>query len=312
MTSHSELIMMKKNEFADVLDVSRSVETERASQMAKSTWISVAVNIGLSAAQIATGVATASQGLIADGVHSLSDLVADGVVLLANRESSKEADAEHPYGHHRFETAASLILGLLLLATGLGIGWNAIGKLMHPEAIPRVGIAALWVAIGALIAKECLFRYLLHTAKQLQSSMLIANAWHARSDAASSLVVGIGIVGNLAGYPILDPLAAVIVGLIIVKMGGRFAYDALHDLVDRAAEKTQVDAIRQTLLATPGVRGIHDLRTRKLGDMIAVDTHIEVDGSITIREGHDIVTQARLSVAAKHRVISLMAHLDPV
>ncbi len=303
---------MKKNELADVLDVTPSSDARRASQMAKTTWISVMVNVGLSIAQVITGFATASQGLIADGVHSLSDLVADGVVLLANREGSKEADAEHPYGHYRFETAASLILGLLLLATGFGIGWNAISKLMHPDVIPRVGIAALWVAIGALITKESLFRYMLHTAKQLQSSMMIANAWHARSDAASSLVVGIGIIGNLAGYPILDPLAAVIVGLIIIKMGGGFAYDALHDLVDRAAEQTQVDAIRQTLLATPGVRGVHDLRTRKMGDMIAVDTHIEVDGAITIREGHDIVTQARLSVAEKHRVISLMAHLDPV
>ena len=155
-------------------------------------------------------------------MHSLSDLIADGVVLLANREGSKEADAEHPYGHHRFEAAASLILGMLLLATGAGIGWSAVGKLLHPDVIQQVGAAALWVAVTALIAKECPFRYMLHIAQRFQSSLLIANAWHARSDAASSLVVCVGIIGNLAGYPIFDPLAAVVVGVIIMKMGGEF------------------------------------------------------------------------------------------
>ena len=284
----------------------------RSREVAAATWLSVAVNIILSSTQVVVGVLASSQGLIADGVHSLSDLIADGVVLLANRESTKAADAEHPYGHHRFETAASLILGLLLLVTGIGIGWNAVGKLLHPESIARVGIIALWVAIIALIAKEVLFRTMLHKARRLQSSLLVANAWHARSDAASSLIVGLGIIGNLVGYPIFDPLAAVVVGLIIIKMGGAFAYHALNDLVDHSAEQTQVDAIRQTLLSIPGVLGIHDLRTRKMGDLIAVDTHIEVDGSITVREGHDIATLARERVLENHRVVSLMAHLDPV
>ena len=303
---------MQKSKVADAIEPPDTSSTARSTEMATTTWVSVVVNIGLSAAQIATGIVSSSQGLIADGVHSLSDLIADGVVLLANRESSKEADAEHPYGHHRFETVASLILGLLLLMTGIGIAWSGVGKLLHPETIQRVGIAALWVALCALVAKECLFRYMLHTARRLQSSLLVANAWHARSDAASSLVVSLGIIGNLAGYPILDPLAAVVVGLVIMKMGGAFSYHALHDLVDRSAETTQVDAIRQTLLTTPGVRDIHDLRTRKMGDLIAVDVHFEVDGDITVREGHDIVSLARQRVVEHHRVISLMAHLDPV
>ena len=303
---------MKKTDLTAKVDAHDAIAAQRSSAMTMTTCVSVIVNIALSVAQVVTGLVASSQGLIADGVHSLSDLVADGVVLLANRESSKEADAEHPYGHHRFETAASLILGILLLATGIGIGWNAVGKLLHPETIQRVELLALWVAIGALITKECLFRYMLHTAQKLQSSLLVANAWHARSDAASSLVVGIGIIGNLAGYPIFDPLAAVVVGLIIMKMGGGFAYHALHDLVDRAAEQTQVEAIRQTLLSTPGVLGVHDLRTRKMADLIAVDAHIEVDGSITVRAGHEITKIARLRLMEHHRVISLMAHLDPV
>lgn len=303
--------MQKTDSVNDANDLQSPVAI-RSREMAVTTWVSVAVNIVLSAVQVVVGMIASSQGLIADGVHSLSDLIADGVVLLANRESSKEADAEHPYGHHRFETAASLILGLLLLLTGIGIGWSAIGKLMHPEAIQRVGIVALWVAVAALLAKEGLFRYMLHTARRLESSLLIANAWHARSDAASSLVVAVGIIGNLAGYPIFDPLAAIVVGLIIIKMGGAFAYHALHDLVDRAPEQTHVDAIRRTLLSTPGVLGVHDLRTRKMGDLIAVDTHIEVDGSISVKDGHEIAVQARLRLMEQHRVVSLMAHLDPV
>jgi len=152
----------------------------------------------------------------------LSDLIADFVVLLAGHQSKKDADDDHPYGHHRFETAASLVLGALLLAVGVGMLWSALRKLEDPRSVQRVHIVALGVVSVALIAKELLFRYMLSVAKRVKSSMLVANAWHARSDAASSLVVGIGVVGNLAGYPILDPIAALIVGVMVAKMGWEF------------------------------------------------------------------------------------------
>lgn len=177
---------------------------ERAAAASRSTWVSVGVNVVLTAAQISVGIFSKSQGLIADGIHSLSDLVSDFVVLFANHHSKKDADEDHPYGHHRFETAASLALGLILLAVGVGMLWSAFRKLEAPELVPQVHVVALWVAGGALVSKELLFRYMLAVAKRVKSSMLVANAWHARSDAASSLVVGIGIIGNLAGYPILD------------------------------------------------------------------------------------------------------------
>lgn len=175
----------------------------------------------------------------------------------------------------------------------------------------RVHIAALCVAIGALIAKELLFRYMLAMATRVKSSMLVANAWHARSDAASSLVVGVGIVGNLAGYPILDPIAALIVGLLVFKMGWQFGWDALHDLMDRSADEHEVTAVRQTLLATPGVIGVHDLRTRKMGDMIVADVHIEVDAAISVEAGHQIAVAARQQVLTRHRVLNVMTHVDP-
>ena len=284
---------------------------ERAAAASRSTWVSVVVNVLLSTAQIVVGVLSKSQGLIADGIHSLSDLVSDFVVLLANRHSQKDADEDHPYGHQRFETAASLALGVILLAVGAGMLWSAAVKLENPEAIPQVHIVALWVALGALVAKELLFRYMLKVAKRVKSSMLVANAWHARSDAASSLVVSVGIVGNLLGYPILDPIAALIVGFMVAKMGWGFDWDALHDLMDRAVDEAETAAIRSTIADTPGVKAVHDIRTRKMGDMIVADAHIEVDAQLTVEAGHDIAVEARRRVMQRHRVLNLMTHVDP-
>lgn len=284
---------------------------ERNAAAARSTWTSVVVNLALTALQISVGIFGKSQALIADGIHSLSDLVADFVVLFASHHSKKDADEDHPYGHQRFETAASLILGMLLLAVGIGMLWSAFRKLESPESVPQVHSIALWVAGSALISKELLFRYMLKIAQKVKSSMLVANAWHARSDAASSLVVALGIIGNLAGYPILDPIAALIVGFMVAKMGWEFSWEALHDLMDRAADDQEVQAIRQTLLETPGVIDVHDVHTRKMGDMIVVDAHIEVDATITVEAGHDIAVEARQRVMLRHRVLNLMTHIDP-
>ena len=284
---------------------------DRARAASRSTWVSVVVNVALSTAQIVTGVLAQSQGLIADGLHSLSDLVGDFVVLLAGKQAGKAADAGHPYGHQRFETAASLALGGLLLAVGIGMLWSAVTKLQAPQGIAQVHAIALWVALGSLVAKELLFRYMLAVAQRVKSSLLVANAWHARSDAASSLVVSIGIVGNLMGYPLLDPIAALIVGFMVGRMGWSFAWDALHDLMDRSADDEEVAAIRKTLASTPGVLGVHDIRTRKMGDMIVVDAHLEVHAHITVEAGHDIALQARHRVMQRHRVLNLMTHVDP-
>ncbi|MBJ2165456.1 cation transporter [Acidovorax sp. IB03] len=302
---------MNFNELDDTEDTEHTPQ-ERAAAASRSTWVSVVVNLVLSTVQIVVGVWAKSQSLIADGIHSLSDLVADFVVLFANHHSQKDADEDHPYGHQRFETAASLVLGLLLLAVGVGMVWSAVVKLENPESVPQVHSVALWVAGVALVGKEVLFRYMLAVAKKVKSSMLVANAWHARSDAASSLVVGVGIAGNLAGYPILDPIAALIVGFMVGKMGWEFGWDAMHDLMDRAVDEQEVQAIRQTLLDTPGVAGVHDVRTRKMGDMVVVvDAHLEVDAQITVEEGHDIAVEARQRVMQRHRVLNLMTHVDP-
>lgn len=167
---------MNFNELDDTEDTEHTPQ-ERAAAASRSTWVSVVVNLVLSTVQIVVGVWAKSQSLIADGIHSLSDLVADFVVLFANHHSQKDADEDHPYGHQRFETAASLVLGLLLLAVGVGMVWSAVVKLENPESVPQVHSVALWVAGGALVGKELLFRYMLAVAKKVKSSMLVANAW---------------------------------------------------------------------------------------------------------------------------------------
>ena len=285
---------------------------QRAQAASKTTWVSVWVNLFLSIFQIVVGIFSKSQGLIADGIHTLSDLVSDFIVLFANHHSKKEADEDHPFGHHRFETAATFILGLLLLGVGIGMLIMATNKIINPEHIPKVQAVALYIAMLALVGKELLFRYMLKVAKKVKSSMLVANAWHARSDAASSLVVLVGIAGNLLGYPILDPIAALVVGLMIIKMGWEFAWQALNDLMDRAADEHEIKAIEQTFLSTDGILGVHNIRTRKMGDMIIVDAHIEVDGNLSVHQGHDIAVNARNLVMKKHPVIDVITHMDPV
>lgn len=287
-------------------------ELERSMAAARSTLVSVAVNLFLSLLQLIVGIVAKSQALIADSIHSLSDLISDAIVLIANKHSSKAPDAEHPYGHHRFETAATLAVGVILIAVGLGMLWSSFIKLQNPGLIQTVHLLALPIAVFALIAKELLFRYLLRVAKRVRSTMLVANAWHARSDAASSLVVAVAIVANLMGLPIADPIAVLIVGLLILRMGWRFASGAFNDLMDQAVDDATEAKITKIILDTPGIAGLHDLKTRKLGDMIWVEVDLEMDGRLSIYEGHAIAEEARRRVMAALPVLEVMTHFDPV
>jgi len=296
----------------DLIENPEDVSAEKQSAAKKSTLVSVAVNLALTVSQIFAGLLSGSQGLVADGIHSLSDLVADFVVLFANHHSAKDADEDHHYGHQRYETAASLFLGVSLLVVGLGMLWSAGHKIVNPIAASQISILALYVALGSLAAKEILFRYMLAVAERVRSSMLVANAWHARSDAASSLVVSVGIVGALFGFPILDSVGALIVGLMIVRTGWSFSWDALNDLMDRAVSEEEHQHIEKIILSTEGVLGCHDLRTRKMGDMILVDVHIEVDANATVQVGHDIALAAANQVKAELPVLNVMTHIDPI
>lgn len=287
-----------------------SVESNRL--VRRSVNVSMGVNVLLSFAQIVVGVVANSHSLLVDGFHSLSDLLSDFLVLFVARHSIRAADDNHPYGHARLETLATLALGLMLVAIGGAFLYSAGEKAMHlGEALP-VGMTALYVAIGALAAKEWLFRYMLRAAKRANSAMLIANAWHSRSDAASSLVVAIGIGGSLLGFVYADLLAAAIVGALIIKMGWEFSRGALEELVDHGADAAKTEEIRSAIRQTPGVLDLHDLRTRRMADRILVDAHVHVAPRISVSEGHRIAELVRNNVRRScASVLDVLVHIDP-
>ncbi len=275
------------------------------------TWVSVSVNAVLTAMQMVVGFVAHSQSLIADATHTFADIISDAFVLYANRKGAEGVDANHPYGHGRYETAASLVLGLLLAGTGVGILISAAGRLSDLANLPPVGMAALWAALFTLAAKEGLFRYMLRTAERLRSPMLVANAWHARADALSSLVVAAGIGGALLGFNFADAVAAIIVGAMIVRAGLRFTWEAMRELIDTGLTAEEVAAIRKTVITSPGVRGLHELRTRHMAHQVLVDAHVQVDPRISVSEGHWIAETARNQVLDSHpEVLDVLVHVD--
>ena len=283
----------------------------RSENVRKVTLTGVAINTGLALGQIVIGIFAHAQSLVADAVHTLSDLLADAMVLYANHHGAEPADHDHPYGHGRIETIASMALGALLVAVGIGFLVSSALRIQGLDELPELHPAALYMAGLTLLAKEGLFRYMRRAARRLRSSMLEANAWHARSDAASSLVVAIGIGGSLAGYPLLEPLAAVLVGFMIMRMGARLALGAGRELIDTGLDAEELEAMRRSLLGTPGVAGLHELRTRRMGPKVLVDAHVQVDPHITVSEGHRIAESARLRLR-RHRedVQDVLVHVD--
>ena len=296
---------------SDTLAAEALAKQERFDEGQRITWVSVAVNIVLTAMQLVVGFVAHSQSLIADAMHTLSDIVSDAFVLFANRKGAEAADEDHPYGHGRFETAASLVLGLLLAGTGAGILIAAAGRLQDIGSAPPVGVAAMWAAIFTLAAKEGLFRYMLAKAERLRSPMLVANAWHARADALSSLVVAAGIAGALIGFNFADAVAAIIVGAMIVHAGFKFAWAAIRELIDTGLSAQEVDAIRQTIASTSGVLSMHELRTRRMAHQVLVDAHVQVNPRISVSEGHRVAESARQRVLESHpEVLDVLVHID--
>jgi cation diffusion facilitator family transporter len=285
---------------------------DRAIEAQKATWVSVAVNLVMTIFQVVVGYLAHSQSLIAHGLHSFSDLLSDFLVIYATRQSAHPADSAHPYGHARIETAATFILGLSLTTIGGGILWESGMRLQHIDALPDVALSALWVAIATVISKEVLYRYLINVGERLRSQLMIANALHTRADAASALVVVVGIGGALLGWSFLDLLAAALMGFMILRMGLGLAWGAMKELIDTGLDEAQVAAIHATVLATPGVLGLHELRTRRMAHQALVDAHVQVDARISVSEGHRIAESARARVLREHpEVLDVLVHIDP-
>ncbi len=293
----------------DVFD-SSSPERYRASR--RVTAVSLGINSLLSLGQILGGVFGHSQALIADGVHTLSDIITDSMVLFALKHGAKEADEEHPYGHGRIETAVTVVLGAMLIAVAIGIAINAGLRLANPESIPIPAMATLIVAIITIVSKEGLFRYTMHTARRYQSNLLRANAWHHRSDAISSVIVFLGIGGSLLGWRYLDGLAAVGVAMMVAKIGWELAWSSVKELIDTALDADIVAEIKASILAMDDVKSLHMLRTRRAGGQALADVHIIVDSDISVSEGHHISENVRARLIEKFDAITdVTVHIDP-
>lgn len=285
--------------------------SDRFWQAKKVTLIGAAVNALLGLIKLAGGALFHSHALVADGFHSLSDLLTDAMVLFASKYGSQDADDRHPYGHQRFETAATLLLALLLILAGVSISWDAIYELLY-EPLETPGRWTLAIAIMSIIANELLFHYTKYVGEKIKSALVIANAWHHRSDAASSAVVAIGLLGSLAGFAWLDTVAAVIVGIMIVKMGLSYGWNSVKELVDTAVEPEVVAKITRIIEKFDDVKKIHQLRSRMMGGDVLIDVHILVDPRISVSEGHYIAQHVHHALVNQfERVKDVIVHVDP-
>ena len=276
------------------------------------TYVGALVNIFLTIIKIGMGVLGQSASLIADGVHSLSDLISDFFVIIAIKLGSREPDHDHPYGHRRFETMATVLLGLGLVVVAGGIAWDATERLIHTERLLHPNRDTLGIAIVSILANEWLFHYTKRVGEVTRSKLLLANAWHHRSDAFSSIVVLIGIAAVFLGYPFADAIAAVIVALMIAKMGVTLVLESINELVDTSLPEDYVKEIRRVIKQTYGVQSIHLLRTRRMGEDAYVDAHIVVDSRISVSEGHMIGDTVRDNLKNEFDdVVDVLVHIDP-
>lgn len=271
--------------------------------------LGIAVDSLLAISKITVGKIGGSAALVADGVHSFSDLISDFVVYYAHKYSIEVADDEHPYGHERFETAATLILGFLLVLVSVGLMLDVV----ESENQVQSGYFLLLVVAGSSVfLKELLFRITIKVGIKHNSSMLKANAWHHRSDSASSLVVIVGIVGGLLGIPWLDTVATVVVSLMIGKMGAQFFSESIKQLVDTSISVRELDGIRGLIRGVSGVEEILHLRGRYLGDQIDCNATVVVGGFLSVSEGHRIAEKIQRGViGGGFGVANIEIHIDP-
>ena len=285
---------------------------QRYKKIRKVTLIGSAVDFLLGITKITVGSLVHSQALVADGIHSLSDLVTDFIVLYAAKHSHKAADEDHPYGHGRIETLATVALGTMLIIIATSIAYDSLMRLNNPNELLAPGLLALFVAIISVISKEWIYRYTMAAARRLRSEMLMANAWHSRSDAISSIVVVIGIAGAIYGYPYLDAVAAVVVAVMIAKIGFDLVRSSSKELIDTALDPKEVEMIRSHIFDVDGVRAAHMLRSRKSAGNAFIDVHIQVDPRLSVSEGHQIGESVRRHLIKTVEIVSdVTVHIDP-
>ncbi|MCL9682782.1 cation diffusion facilitator family transporter [Legionella maioricensis] len=284
---------------------------DRYWQAKKVTVIGAIVNALLGLIKLIGGFLYHSHALVADGVHSFSDLLTDIMVLFASKYGSLDADDSHPYGHQRIETAATLLLSLFLILAGFGIAWDALDELIKSSSTMPNWLSLPIICIS-ILANETLFHYTHHIGKRINSPLITANAWHHRSDAASSIVVLLGLIGSLSGFIYLDAIAAVIVGIMIVQMGWSYGWNSVKELVDTAVGPELLAQIEEVIQNIDGVQKIHQLRSRFMGNDVLIDVHILVSPKISVSEGHYIAQHVHNALVDQiDSVTDVIVHVDP-
>ncbi len=284
---------------------------ERYQITTRVTIIGAVVNFILAIFKIIIGSIGHSHALIVDGIHSFSDLLSDGLVVFAAKKGNQSPDDDHPYGHARIETAFAAVLGGILIAVGIGIVIDALERLTSGDIVTPESMT-VWVALLSVLSKEALYRYTLIYANRLNSPILKANAWHHRSDAISSIVVLVGIVGSMSGIPYLDAAAAVIVSMMIAKIGWEIAKESIEQLVDKGLDPKKVQFISSHITEIPGVNHMHMLRTRQMGAEALLDVHIEVAPQLSVSEGHRISDEVSKGITREFPDIAqVLVHIDP-
>ncbi len=283
---------------------------DRYWQAKKVTLIGALFNAFLGFIKLIGGFLFHSHALVADGAHSFSDLITDVMVLFASKYGSLDADESHPYGHQRIETAATLFLSLLLCLAGFGIAWDAFESLLEATTTMPSWLA-LPIICSSILINEGLFHYTRHVGSKINSPLIMANAWHHRSDAASSLVVLVGLIGSLAGFGYLDSVAALIVGLMIIKMGWNYGWNSVKELVDTAVSAELLAQIEQVIQNVHGVERIHQLRSRSMGNDVLIDVHIMVSPKISVSEGHYIAQHVHQALVTQIATVNdVIVHVD--
>ena len=288
-------------------------EMEQKTAM-KISMVSIVGNILLSLFKALAGIVANSGAMISDAIHSASDVFSTIVVIIGIRLSGKESDKEHPYGHERMECVAAILLATILAATGLFIGWSAVEKItvQDDSALAVPGILALVAAVVSIAVKEAMFWYTRAGAKKIDSGAHMADAWHHRSDALSSIGALVGIAGARMGYPILDAIASLVICIFIEKAAIDIFKDAINKMVDKACDDETEHEMYECVMKNESVRGVDLLRTRTFGNKIYVDIEIRVDGKLTLWEAHAIAESVHDSVETEFsKVKHIMVHVNP-
>ncbi len=278
------------------------------------SYVSIAANVVLSAFKLLAGIVAHSGAMISDAVHSASDVFSTIVVIIGIRISSKQSDKEHPYGHERMECVAAIVLATILAVTGLGIGYSAVGKILSGDYanLEVPGAMALIAALISIAVKEAMYWYTRYNAKKIDSSALMADAWHHRSDALSSVGALAGIAGARLGYPICDAAASLCICFFIAKAAYDIFRDAVDKMVDKACDEATENELKNCALAQEGVLGVDLLRTRVFGNKIYVDIEIRADGDGSLREAHGVAERVHDSIEGNFaRVKHIMVHVNP-